>query len=197
MAKPVWASEHLGLALDTLEVENMLALGEQQFGLAAAGALNKSVMKVRTAVARQIGARAQIAPLALVRRRLKVDRARPHRMEAVIRVLITDIPVIRLSRVRQTKRKGGGVAAYGDRMYPGAFIATGTGNYEQVFRRTGEFGTNVRGRYAGKVREKINALKVPVATVAHEVIREQIGLANDYLAEILPREIAYRMNRGL
>lgn len=78
---------------------------------------------------------------------------------------------------RWTGRKSAGATAVvlraqGRHTFPGTFIRVGLNGNRQVFERTGKFGINEKGRYAGKRREKLKALYGP--SVFSQFKREDI-----------------------
>ena len=184
------ARDAVHLEWDLREIFTFLDVGDKVVAQAGARSLNRAIGRVRTQVIRGVASQSAIKPQKLIRRRTKLDRARPDRLAAQVRILLRDIPVSKLSGLRDTgrggwkSRTGAGVRAFGGRSYPKAFVATGIGGNKQVFERV------------GNTRRPLKVHKIVVRSEIEAHLEAEIGNGAEYVARELPREITYRMNRG-
>jgi hypothetical protein len=177
----------------------------REMKLGAATSINRSLMKARTQATREIAQNARIAPQRVVRRRMKIDRAKPNALVGTLRVGIREVSVAHLAGAMDTgevgrserrafsdqqvgkyglrRQMGSGVKAYGGRHYPDAFLAKGRGDVWMAFRRQ------------GKRRLPLEALKINIQEEARAAIARLMPLAGQWARDMLEREIKFRISK--
>jgi hypothetical protein len=196
----------LHVTLDLREQAAIFGAMGKEIDLAGASVINKALMKTRTECVREIAATAKVSPISLIRRRMKLNKARPQLLVGALRLLVGDISVAKLTGLRDTgfsktgrssrkwsdrrigkggllAAKGRGVFAYGGRSYPHAWVAEGIGGNTLVFERK------------GKARRPLMVHKVPIKDIAREVLMRRIVLARDMAAGMLEKEVAWRLSK--
>lgn len=168
------------LEFDMGEVERMLAFGDKAADRAVVRTLNRAATTVASKSSQEIATLQQIQPRKLVRRRIRIDRAKSGRWVAVVRCLTTDIPLIKLDRVTDTKTSGV-ISPRG--AFSRAFIAKGRSRTEQVFQRK------------GSKRRPLECVKVPIRPTAESVIPRKADDGVATAAKRLPHELNYEWGK--
>lgn len=95
-------------------------------------ALNKTALWLKTQAAKEISEEKKIK-LTIMRKRLRIFKARTSRLEVLIRANLYDIRVSAMGKMRQTKRG----TKIGKHEFIGAFAATMPRGNSGIFRREG------------------------------------------------------------
>lgn len=106
--------------------------GEKVVRPALVDALNRTAEKANTAAVKQVAGESKL-PAKAVRSRARKLKATRRTLDAGAAFYYKPISPIGIVSTRQTRK---GVTA-GKHRFPGSFIATGTGNRQQVFHREG------------------------------------------------------------
>jgi hypothetical protein len=175
------ARDMVSIEINWRDVVGMIEAGERGWERAGARTLNKAGARMRTAVIRDVAKEARISPMKLVRRRVRMRRAKAGRLVVKLGVLTKQIPASRLSRARDTKRRG--VRAYGGRHWPHAFMARGKGDHHHVFERQGA------ARYPLRVH------KIEIKHAVEEALKSKLELGREYIKRYLPEQVVLEMNR--
>lgn len=189
----------------TLGLDQMTQTGETVWRRAAARTINRAMVTLRTGMVKRVAGEQGIRPARLVRLRTRIDKASAKHPSARIRVLTFGIAAIKLSGVRDTRKKtsrktaapktqttrrkarrrpvGRGVTASGGHSWPLGFIANGQNSGKPfVFQRR------------GKKRLPIDNVRIPIENQVELAIERGLPGARDQVLEQLPRELAYRMS---
>ncbi|MBC6686702.1 phage tail protein [Wolbachia pipientis] len=105
---------------------------EQKVKLATIKALNKTALWLKAKAAKEISEEKKIK-LTIMRRRLRIFKAKTSRLEVLIRANLYDIKASLMGKMRQTKRG----TKIGKHEFIGAFTATMPRGNSGVFRREG------------------------------------------------------------
>jgi len=177
------------MRMDNRSFDWMLRALDDVHEQAAATAMNRGLKKSRTWAKRDIAQQANISPQKIISNRLRVKRASKSRLNGALRILTGPIPAIKLGardtrrKTKSGKRTGSGVRARGGRSWRNAFIETGLGGHEMVLVRE------------GRPRRPLDAIKVPIESIANRVTKEKVLEARDWIVEEIPRLIMVRAQR--
>ena len=180
-------NDKVRLEWDLREIFKSLDIGSSEVNRTGARVMNRAMDKMRTVVVRQGANKAVISPQKLIRRRVRMRKARAGSLYANIRVLTHDVPAALLAGARDTgrggwkSRTGRGVIVHG-RVYSRGFIRKGIGGKAMVFERR------------GKDRLPVRVHKIPIKAIIDPLLEQNIGKAADYVADELPRQLTRRMN---
>lgn len=168
---------------DTRAVERALRDEPKRARAAAVSALNKVAAQAQTAGVRELASKVKL-PQRFIKQRVKLQRARPNRLEALLITLTAGVPVDRLG-YRELKK--GGISA-ASRRFPHAFRA---------FRKsTNERKANLVFERRGEARLPIDRVKIPLNPDAdmifNRLVRTFVATRFDRL---FARELAFRLGR--
>lgn len=178
--------------VDYRGVAEMLGATEREYRLAVPRVINAELRSARAKVAREVSQRLAIRPQRLVRQRLQIDRANARHHAGALRFLVRPIPLSLLDGLqqtnamggafgRETKVKGGGVTAKGQRGYLHAFIAKGTGGHTMVFRRK------------GPKRKPLEVIRIEIHHDGEAIMNRVMDNAEDSSRVKLEKELKYRI----
>lgn len=172
----------ISLEVDWSEPLGMLSSLSEVWPQAAARSINRALVRQRTQVVRRVSQETRVKPQRLIRRRMKLDRAKVSTDPVGrLRILTTAVRASALAGVRDTREKGSktghGVVASGGHAWPKAFLAHGTGRRWMAFARR------------GKTRLPLDAVRVEIQTEAERILAEELRTASEFLARELPRQI--------
>ena len=128
-------------------------LQDREIQAATVQALNRTAPTLRTAISRGVAQETGF-PVGVIRRRIKLIRARLGNLAAVLDTLVLPIPLILARRVRDTRRRG--VRSAAANVNEG-FIATMPRGHRGVYVRR------------GKARLPIDEIKVSISDIVDEV----------------------------
>ncbi|MDU8921105.1 MULTISPECIES: phage tail protein [unclassified Wolbachia] len=150
---------------------------EQKVKLAAIKALNKTALWLKAKAAKEISEEKKIK-LTVMRKRLRIFKARTSRLEVLIRANLYDIKASSMGKMRQTKRG----TKIGKNEFIGAFMATMPRGYKGAFKR--------EGRAALPIKE----VKLPLEPEASKVIRDLVNYeVEEVFKKFFERELSYRV----
>lgn len=140
-------------------------------------------------------------PKAPVNKKVFVRRSTPKVLEAVVNAYTRPVNVVSLIRLATLQsRKGRGTNARGvtvrGRTFRGAFInVSPEGNY-QVYQRQGFKRPQKKGRYAGKVREEVDTVVIPIQGPARAIFPKVAKrlMRTDFPVE-LRRDLQFRLDK--
>jgi hypothetical protein len=163
---------------DFADMVRTLGLTEQRLYAAGYRAVRKTVMWVKTHLARTLSKELQIVQK-LVRQRLRVYMQDRRAMQGKVWMGMYKIRASRLGRARQTRA---GVSV-GRHRFPGSFEATMPSGHTDVFKRR------------GKSRLKIDIQQLDISEQARQAIAEINAKADERLMIIMEQEINYEIHR--
>ncbi len=134
-------------------------------------ALNKTALWLKTQAAKEISEEKKIK-LTIMRKRLRIFKARTSRLEVLIRANLYDIKASLMGKMRQTKRG----TKIGKHEFIGAFMATMPRGNSGIFRR--------EGRTALPIQE----IKLPLEPEGSRIIKDLV----DYEVEKVFEKFFYR-----
>ncbi|WP_253302203.1 MULTISPECIES: phage tail protein [unclassified Wolbachia] len=138
-------------------------------------ALNKTALWLKTQAAKEISEEKKIK-LTIMRKRLRIFKARTSRLEVLIRANLYDIKASSMGKMRQTKRG----TKIGKHEFIGAFMATMPRGNSGVFRR--------EGRTALPIQE----VKLALEPEASKIIKELVNYETEGIFEkYFERELNY------
>ncbi|WCR59695.1 MAG: hypothetical protein PG978_001143 [Wolbachia endosymbiont of Ctenocephalides felis wCfeF] len=126
---------------------------EAQIKLVVAKALNKTTLWLKSQAAKEISEEKRIKSM-LVRKRLRIFKAKTSRLNVLIRANLYDVRTSLIGKVRQTRRG----TKVGKHEFIGAFSATMPRDYKGAFKR--------EGRAALPIKE----IKLPLEPEASRII---------------------------
>ncbi|MDE5064336.1 phage tail protein [Wolbachia endosymbiont of Drosophila tristis] len=142
---------------------------------AAVRALNKTALWLKTQAAQEISEEKKIK-LTVMRKRLRIFKAKTSRLDVLMRANLYDIRVSAIGKMRQT-RKG---AKVGKHKFIGGFMATMPRGNSGVFRR--------EGRTALPIQE----VKLGLEPEASKIIKELVNYETEGIFEkYFERELNY------
>ncbi|WP_341822744.1 phage tail protein [Wolbachia endosymbiont (group A) of Clivina fossor] len=125
---------------------------------ATVSALNKTAIWLKSKAAKEISEEKKIK-LSLIRKRLRIFKAKTSRLEVLIRANLYDIRVSSMSKMKQTRRG----TKVGKHEFIGAFTATMPRGYKGAFKR--------EGRAALPIQE----VKLPLEPEASRIIENLVN----------------------
>ncbi|APR98991.1 phage tail protein [Wolbachia endosymbiont of Folsomia candida] len=165
----------LTISNDTNQTIKDINATEQQVRLAAVRALNKTALWLKSQAAKEISEEKQIK-LTVVRKRLRIIKARASTLEVIIKANLYAARASSLGSMRQTKM---GTKA-GKYMFDNAFIATMPEGHRGIFKR--------KGRAALPIQE----VKLPLEPEASKIVKELVNYEVEAIFEkFLQRELNY------
>lgn len=160
------------------QIVNNIDSQEPKVRLAAVRALNKTALWLKTQAAKEISKERQIK-LTVMRKRLRIVKARASTLEVIIKANLYDVKANLLGSMRQTKV---GTKA-GKHQFIGAFIATMPEGHRGVFKR--------KGRASLPIQE----VKLPLEPEASKIIEELvIHEVEEVFEKFLRRELDFVSN---
>lgn len=143
--------------------------------LATTRALNKTALWLKAQAAKEISKEKQIK-LNLIRKRLRIFKAKTSRLDVLIRANLYDIRASSLGKMKQT-RTG---AKAGKHEFTGGFIATMPRGNRGIFKR--------KGRTALPIKE----VKLPLEPEASKIIKDLVSYeVEKVFGEFFERELSY------
>lgn len=160
----------------------------KQMQAAELRALNKTMKWVRTRAVRAVSKEAKVAAK-VVRQRIRAFKATKRNRIGRVWAGLAPISASRLGKARQLKRGGMRVGRY---TFKGAFPGK---DGKGIFRRTGESKRRMkRGRYAGQMREPIEAVKLDIDTSAlRDRVTELFNEAQKRFFVVFRQELKYQV----
>ncbi|WP_237398556.1 phage tail protein [Wolbachia endosymbiont of Diaphorina citri] len=157
------------------EIISNIERKEQKIKLAAIKALNRTALWLKAQAAKEISEEKQIK-LSLIRKRLRIFKAKTSRLDVLIRANLYDIRVSAMGKMRQTKRG----TKIGKHEFIGAFTATMPRGNSGVFRR--------EGRKALPIQE----VKLGLEPEASKIIKELVNYEFERMfGKFFERELNY------
>jgi hypothetical protein len=174
--------------------------------LAACYALNRASTSAIGDIVGEVSGLLKISPKKVIRKRIRLNRAKLGRPAATIRIMTNPVPAIRLAGIRDTgsdRRSGGrkwgerrvgknlrvnvgsGVTAPGGFHWPDAFIEEGIGGHTMVFRRK------------GPGRRPIEAVKIDIQAEAISALNRHAAVAAEATRELADRDLQYRVDKRM
>ena len=155
-------------------VENISNQG-LQVRLLAAKALNKTALWLKAQAAKEISKEKQIK-LTVMRKRLRIIKARTSKLEVIIKANLYDVKAHLLGSMKQTKMG----TKVGKHHFIGAFIATMPGGHRGVFKR--------KGRTALPIKEVKLSLEPEASKIIEELVIYEVEAVFE---KFLQRELDY------
>ncbi|WP_410543331.1 phage tail protein [Wolbachia endosymbiont of Pentalonia nigronervosa] len=143
--------------------------------LATTRALNKTALWVKAQAAKEISKEKQIK-LNLIRKRLRIFKAKTSRLDVLIRANLYNIRASSLGKMKQT-RTG---AKAGKHEFIGGFIAVMPRGYKGAFKRE------------GKTALPIKEVKLPLEPEASKIIKDLVSYeVEKVFGKFFERELSY------
>ncbi|WP_341808891.1 phage tail protein [Wolbachia endosymbiont (group E) of Neria commutata] len=130
---------------------------ESKVRLAAVRALNKTALWLKSQAAKEISKEKQIK-LTVMRKRLRIIKARASTLEVIIKANLYDVKAHLLGNIKQTSTG----SKAGKHMFTNAFIATMPKGHRGIFKRK------------GKTALPIQEVKLPLEPEASKIIKELV-----------------------
>lgn len=145
--------------------------------LATTRALNKTALWLKAQAAKEISKEKQIK-LNLIRKRLRIFKAKTSRLDVLIRANLYDIRASSLGKMKQTKIG----AKAGKHQFIGAFTAVMPRGYKGAFKRE------------GKMALPIQEVKLPLEPESSRIIEELVNYEVEKVFEkFLQRELELKI----
>ncbi|WP_265022963.1 phage tail protein [Wolbachia endosymbiont (group B) of Ischnura elegans] len=141
-----------------IKISNNIDEKEQKVKLAAIKALNRTALWLKAQAAKEISEEKKIK-LSLIRKRLRIFKAKTSRLNVLIRANLYDVRTSLIGKVRQTRRG----TKVGKHEFIGAFTATMPRDYKGAFKRE------------GKTALPIKEVKLPLEPEASKVMRDLVN----------------------
>ncbi len=149
---------------------------EQKIKLAAIKALNKTAIWLKAQAAKEISEEKKIK-LTVMRKRLRIFKAKAGRLEVLIRANLYDVRASSIGSMRETKRG----TKTGNHEFIGAFTATMPRGYKGAFKR--------EGRAALPIKE----VKLPLEPEASRIIGNLVNYeVEKVFTKFFERELSYK-----
>ncbi|MFP3030518.1 MAG: phage tail protein [Wolbachia sp.] len=159
------------------EIISNIERKEQKIKLAAIKALNKTALWLKGQAAKEISEEKKIK-LTVMRRRLRILKARTSSLEVLVRANLYDIRASSIGSMRETRRG----AKIGKHEFIGAFTATMPRGYKGAFKR--------EGRAALPIKE----VKLPLEPEASRIIGNFVNYeVEKVFTKFFERELSYRV----
>ncbi|MBA8757912.1 phage tail protein [Wolbachia pipientis] len=142
---------------------------------AAVSALNKTALWLKTQAAKEVSKEKRIQ-LNLMRKRLRIFKARTSRLEVLIRANLYDIRASSIGSMRETKRG----TKIGKHEFIGAFTATMPRRNSGVFRR--------EGRTALPIQEVKLALEPEASRIIENLVNDEV---EEVFKKFFEHELSY------
>lgn len=150
---------------------------EAQIKLVVAKALNKTAIWLKSQAVREISKEKQIK-LSLMRKKLRIIKARTSSLEVLILASLYDIRASSIGRIKQTRRG----AKIEKHEFIGAFTATMPRGYKGAFKREGKTGLPIK------------EVKLQLEPEASKVIRDLVNYeVEKVFTKFFERELSYRV----
>jgi len=140
------------------EIISNIERKEQKIKLAAIKALNKTAIWLKSQAAKEISEEKRIK-LSLIRKRLRIFKAKTSRLEVLIRTNLYDIRASTIGKIQKTRRG----SKVGKHQFIGGFAAVMPKGNSGIFKR--------EGRAALPIKE----VKLPLEPEASKVIRDLVN----------------------
>jgi len=140
------------------EIISNIERKEQKIKLAAIKALNKTAIWLKSQAAKEISEEKRIK-LSLIRKRLRIFKAKTSRLEVLIRTNLYDIRASTIGKIQKTRRG----SKVGKHQFIGGFAAVMPKENSGMFKR--------EGRAALPIKE----VKLPLKPEASKVIRDLVN----------------------
>ncbi|BET30819.1 hypothetical protein wCauBTS_14260 [Wolbachia pipientis] len=149
---------------------------EAQIKLVVAKALNKTAIWLKGQAAKEISEEKKIK-LTVMRKRLRIFKAKAGRLEVLIRANLYDVRASSIGSMRETKRG----TKTGNHEFIGAFTATMPRGYKGAFKR--------EGRAALPIKE----VKLPLEPEASRIIGNLVNYeVEEVFTKFFERELSYK-----
>ncbi|CAQ54415.1 putative minor tail protein z [Wolbachia endosymbiont of Culex quinquefasciatus JHB] len=149
---------------------------EAQIKLVVAKALNKTAIWLKGQAAKEISEEKKIK-LTVMRKRLRIFKAKAGRLEVLIRANLYDVRASSIGSMRETKRG----TKTGNHEFIGAFTATMPRGYKGAFKR--------EGRAALPIKE----VKLPLEPEASRIIGNLVNYeVEKVFTKFFERELSYK-----
>lgn len=157
------------------EIISNIERKEQKIKLAAIKALNKTALWLKGQAAKEISEEKKIK-LTVMRKRLRILKARTSSLEVLVRANLYDIRASSIGSMRETRRG----AKIGKHEFIGAFTATMPRGYKGAFKR--------EGRAALPIKE----VKLPLEPEASRIIGNLVNYeVEKVFTKFFERELSY------
>ncbi|MBV0900043.1 MAG: phage tail protein [Wolbachia endosymbiont of Fragariocoptes setiger] len=157
------------------EVISYIGRQKQKIKLAVIKALNKTALWLKSQAAKEISEEKRIK-LNLIRKRLRIFKAKTRRLDVLIRANLYDIRASAIGKIQKT-RKG---TKAGKHQFMGAFMATMPRGYRGVFKRE------------GKTSLPIEEIKLPLKPEGSRIMKDLVNYEVEKVFEkFLQRELDY------
>ncbi|QTG99467.1 phage tail protein [Wolbachia endosymbiont of Rhagoletis indifferens] len=159
------------------EIISNIERKEQKIRLAAIKALNKTAIWLKSQAAKEISEEKRIK-LSLIRKRLRIFKAKTSRLEVLIRANLYDIRASTIGKIQKTRRG----SKVGKHEFIGGFAAVMPKGNSGMFKR--------EGRAALPIKE----VKLPLEPEASKVIRDLVNYeVEEVFTKFFERELSYRV----
>ncbi len=149
---------------------------EQKIKLAAIKALNKTAIWLKAQAAKEISEEKKIK-LTVMRKRLRIFKAKAGRLEVLIRANLYDVRASSIGSMRKTKRG----TKTGNHEFIGAFTATMPRGYKGAFKR--------EGRAALPIKEVKLSLKPEASRIIGNLVNYEV---EKVFTKFFERELSYK-----
>ena len=158
------------------EIISTIERKEQKIKLAAIKALNKTALWLKAQAAKEISEEKQIK-LSLIRKRLRIFKAKTSRLEVLIRANLYDIRAWTIGKIQKTRRG----SKVGKHEFIGGFAAVMPKGNSGMFKR--------EGRAALPIKE----VKLPLEPEASKVMRDLVNYeVEKVFTKFFERELSYK-----
>ncbi|WP_143688714.1 phage tail protein [Wolbachia endosymbiont of Laodelphax striatellus] len=149
---------------------------EQKIKLAAIKALNKTALWLKLKTAKEISEEKKIK-LSLIRKRLRIFKAKTSRLEVLIRANLYDIRASTIGKIQKTRRG----SKVGKHEFIGGFAAVMPKGNSGIFKR--------EGRTALPIKE----IKLPLEPEASRIIGNLVNYeVEEVFTKFFERELSYK-----
>nr|WP_264683392.1 phage tail protein [Wolbachia endosymbiont (group B) of Euphydryas aurinia] len=157
------------------EIISNIERKEQKIKLAAIKALNKTALWLKAQAAKEISEEKQIK-LSLIRKRLRIFKAKTSRLDVLIRANLYDIRASTIGKIQKTRRG----SKVGKHEFIGGFAAVMPKGNSGMFKR--------EGRAALPIKE----VKLPLEPEASKVMRDLVNYeVEKVFTKFFERELSY------
>ncbi|WP_407075196.1 phage tail protein [Wolbachia endosymbiont of Rhagoletis indifferens] len=158
------------------EIISNIERKEQKIKLAAIKALNKTALWLKAQAAKEISEEKQIK-LSLIRKRLRIFKAKTSRLDVLIRANLYDIRASTIGKIQKTRRG----SKVGKHEFIGGFAAVMPKGNSGMFKR--------EGRAALPIKE----VKLPLEPEASKVMRDLVNYeVEKVFTKFFERELSYK-----
>ncbi len=158
------------------EIISNIERKEQKIKLAAIKALNKTALWLKAQAAKEISEKKQIK-LSLIRKRLRIFKAKTSRLDLLIRANLYDIRASTIGKIQKTRRG----SKVGKHEFIGGFAAVMPKGNSGMFKR--------EGRAALPIKE----VKLPLEPEASKVMRDLVNYeVEKVFTKFFERELSYK-----